>query len=212
MFVVDSITHVSLLFGGFHFHRLAVKRFLAVFPFRPLALLSRKTTPAKTLTYWHRPHTSKNRIPVLFIHGIGIGLYPYVNFLNQINETKTTKDDGEIGIIAVEIMPVSFRITGAALEKDDFCGEILQILKSHGWDRFVLVSHSYGSVISSHLMHSPELSNMVGPVLLIDPVSILLHLPDVAYNFTCRRPQRANERQLWYFASMDQGVAHTLGR
>lgn len=212
VFVVDSITHVSLLLNGFSFHRLAIRRFFAVFPLRPLTLLSREETPARTLTYWHRPHTSKSRLPVLFVHGIGIGLYPYVNFLNQINDTERQNDDGEIGIIAIEIMPVSFRITGAALEKDEMCDEILQILQQHGWGQFVLVSHSYGSVISSHLVHSPKVSKMVGPIFLIDPVSILLHLPDVAYNFTCRPPQRANEYQLWYFASMDQGVAHTLGR
>jgi hypothetical protein len=47
---------------------------------------------------------------------------------------------------------------------------------------------------------------------MVDPVSILLHLPDVAYNFTIRRPKTANEWQLWYFASKDAGVAHTLSR
>ena len=109
-------------------------------------------------------------------------------------------------------MPVSFRITGAALDKDEMCSEIFRILQKHGWNKFILASHSYGSVISSQLMHNRKTSSMVGPILLIDPVSILLHLPDVAYNFTCRIPKQANERQLWYFASTDQGVAHTLGR
>ncbi len=47
---------------------------------------------------------------------------------------------------------------------------------------------------------------------MIDPVSILLHLPDVAYNFTRRVPKQANEHQLYYFASMDMGVSHTLSR
>ncbi|KAL6717127.1 hypothetical protein ACLMJK_005042 [Lecanora helva] len=129
-----------------------------------------------------------------------------------INEPKEHDADESLGIIAIEIMPVSFRITGAALKKDDLCDEVLQILQQHGWEKFILVSHSYGSVISSHLIHSPKTSAMVGPVVLIDPVSILLHLPDVAYNFTCRPPKRANERQLSFFASTDQSVAHTLGR
>jgi len=48
--------------------------------------------------------------------------------------------------------------------------------------------------------------------LLIDPIPILLHLPDVAYNFLYRVPKRANEWQLWYFASRDPDIAHTLGR
>lgn len=53
---------------------------------------------------------------------------------------------------------------------------------------------------------------MIADIVLIDPVTILLHLPDVAYNFTRRSPQSASEHQLWYFASMDMGVAHSLAR
>jgi len=202
-----------MLWHSFHFHRLALKRFFTVFPFRPLSLLTTHKSPAKTLTYWHRPHTSKTRLPVLFIHGIGIGLYPYVNFLAQVNHTNDENTaDGDIGIIAIEIMPISFRITHAALEKNEMCNEILKILKTHGWEKVVLVSHSYGSVISTHLLQNSATSPLIGPLFLIDPVAFLLHLPDVAYNFTCRKPRRANEHQLHYFASMDMGVAHTLGR
>jgi hypothetical protein len=47
---------------------------------------------------------------------------------------------------------------------------------------------------------------------MVDPVTFLLHLPEVAYNFTARKPRRANERQLHYFASTDMMVAHTLAR
>lgn len=71
---------------------------------------------------------------------------------------------------------------------------------------------------------------MIGPVVFIDPVSFLLHLPDVAYNFVrpslaflshfqltsmlqvYRKPHRANEHQLSYFGSKDMGTAHTLFR
>lgn len=120
--------------------------------------------------------------------------------------------DGDIGILAIEIMPVSFRITGTALRKDDLVLQIEKILDFHGWDRFVLISHSYGSVISTHLLHTQRMQKRIGPVLLLDPVSLLLHLPDVAYNFVYRKPHRANEHQLYYFASKDMGVSHTLSR
>ena len=229
VFFVDTVAFVSLIWHSFNFHRLPVSHFFNVFPLRPFGLLSRKRTPAKTLTYWHRPHTSKTRLPLLFIHGIGIGLYPYIKFLCEINGSGQAVDgDDGIGIIAIEIMPVSFRITGAALGKDQMCFDILRILRHHGWHECILASHSYGSVISSHLLHSSETSKLFGPVLLIDPVSILLHLPDVAHNFTARKPIRANEHQLYCeldllarhhlanhfrdFVSMDIGVAHTLAR
>jgi hypothetical protein len=92
------------------------------------------------------------------------------------------------------------------------CSEIKAILVQHGWDKVVLVSHSYRSIVSTHLLKTSLTAHLIGPVLLIDPVSILLHLPDVAYNFTRRKPKRANEHQLHYFASRDIGVSHALSR
>ncbi|TVY92364.1 hypothetical protein LAWI1_G002090, partial [Lachnellula willkommii] len=163
------------------------------------------------------PHTSTTKLPLVFIHGIGIGLYPYTNFLRELNSTAgvdSKNPEEQIGIIAIEIMPVSFRITNHVLSRQDMCAEIDQILLKHfGPDqKFVLSSHSYGSVISTHLLKTPSIAKRIGSVVLIDPVSILLHLPEVAYNFTRKKPKRANEHQLYYFASMDMGVSHTLGR
>ena len=213
--VVDFLTYLKLQRAGFHFYRLPLSSFLALFPFRPVTLITPYRSPAKHLTYWYRPHTSATRLPILFVHGIGIGLYPYTNFLSDLNahvNAKDDKDDGQVGILAVELMPISFRITHAALGKDDMCAELHQIVAAHSYDHFVLVSHSYGSVISTHILSNACLRPMVASALLIDPVSFLLHMPDVAYNFTARKPQRANEWQLWYFASKDPGVAHSLGR
>ncbi|KAF2466178.1 alpha/beta-hydrolase [Lindgomyces ingoldianus] len=210
VFVVDTLASAYMLYHSFNFYPTSLHRFLSVFPFRPLGLLSSHRSPAKTIAYWHRPHTSKTRLPVLFIHGIGIGLYPYVNLLAELNSEDDT--DGDLGIIAVEIMSVSFRITDEALKKEEMCQEIDCILKAHGWEKFVLVSHSYGSVIATHLLNTPKIAQRIDSLVFIDPVTFLLHLPDVAYNFTCRKPNRANEYQLHYFASKDMGVSHTLFR
>jgi pimeloyl-ACP methyl ester carboxylesterase len=199
---------------GLHFHHNALSRFFTIFLFRPLTIFTTHRSPTRHLTYWHRRHTSKKRLPVLFIHGIGIGLYPYTSFLRDLNKELQTgsRNDGEVGIIALEIMPVSFRITYPALGKDALVCEIMEIVRYHGWGRFVLVSHSYGSVIATHLLKSVPFNTYIGPIAFIDPISFLLHLPDVAYNFIARRPARANEYQLWYFGSNDIGVAHTLAR
>jgi hypothetical protein len=140
---------------------------------------------------------------------------PYVDFLADLNSTSGIEDglpDDQVGIIAIEILPISFRITHPAMSKSDMCAEIAKILAHHGWDKVILVSHSFGTVVATHLLKTPSTAHLVGPMVLIDPVCILLHLPDVAYNFTRRKPQRANEHQLYYFASMDMGVSHTLSR
>ncbi len=98
------------------------------------------------------------------------------------------------------------------MSKSDMCAEIAKILEHHGWGKVVLISHSFGTVVATHLLKESSTAHLIGPMVLIDPVSILLHLPDVAYNFTRRKPERANEHQLHYFASMDMGVSHTLSR
>ncbi|KAL2061339.1 hypothetical protein VTL71DRAFT_7612 [Oculimacula yallundae] len=214
---VDFLTYMKLLSHGFHFHRTALSKFFTLFPFRPQTILTKYRSPAKYTTYWHRPHTSKTKLPVVFIHGIGIGLYPYTNFLNELNSAaglESSDPNEQVGIIAIEVMPVSFRITHSALSRSEMCSEIAQILTKHllPGQKCVLVTHSYGSVLTTHLLKDAVTSSLIGPVVLIDPVSILLHLPDVAYNFTRRQPKRANEHQLYYFASMDMGVSHTLSR
>jgi hypothetical protein len=150
---------------------------------------------------------------VLFIHGIGIGLYPYTNFLRDLNKAgELGGGHAGVGIIALEIMPVSSRITHPALEKDVMVYEVQAIVEHHGWSRFILVSHYYGSIISTNLLKSPITAPLIGPMVLVDPVSFLLHLPDDGYNFTAHQPVRANEHQLWYFGSNDMGVAHYLAR
>ncbi|KFY40757.1 hypothetical protein V495_05288 [Pseudogymnoascus sp. VKM F-4514 (FW-929)] len=213
---VDLLAYISLLRAGFHFHRTSLSRFFTLFPFRPQTVLATKRSPVKYTTYWHRPHTSTTHLPILYIHGIGIGLYPYVPFLSDINKSKDFPfgdgAGGQIGIIALEIHSVSFRLTHAPLSPAVLCAEIASILNKHDYSRVVLATHSYGSVIATHLLAQAETAPMIADIVLIDPVTILLHLPDVAYNFTRRPPQSASEHQLWYFASMDMGVAHSLAR
>ncbi|KAI1451830.1 hypothetical protein F4805DRAFT_449882 [Annulohypoxylon moriforme] len=208
--VVDLVSHCQLVWNGFHYHAQSPSSILSVIPPRLQDLFARRHSESEELSYWYRPHTAAGKLPIVFLHGIGIGLYTYVPFLAQLNSEQNGQ--GQIGIIAIENLPISFRLTGEPLRRSDFLRQIATILDAHGWDKFVLVSHSYGSVLATHMLRSEELADRIASAVLIDPVTILLHLPDVAYNFTRRRPREANEWQLWYFASMDPGVAHCLGR
>lgn len=210
---VDTLTAARLRYNGFILHRTSLRSSMSIIPPRIANLFTRQISSAPGLSYWYRPHTSKTRLPILFVHGIGIGLYPYVNFLSQINKhDPQAAEDGEIGIIALELMPICFRITGPILDSDEICRQINIILDRHGFEKVVLASHSYGSVVSTHLLKNALTAPRIGPILFVDPVTFLLHLPDVAYNFTARKPRYANELQLYYFASTDMMVSQTLAR
>ncbi|KAF4500638.1 alpha beta hydrolase fold family [Fusarium agapanthi] len=210
VFFLDQATHVAFRWHRFDFHRRPRSSALRVFPPRPQELFPGPKSPSTRLSYWHRPHTAEDKLPVVFFHGIGIGLWTYVRFLAGLH--KTGDGNGSVGVIALEILPISFRLTPAILDKTEFLAHMTSILEHHCWHKFALVSHSYGSVLTTHMLHEPSFQHRVPSVVLIDPVTIMLHLPDVAYNFTRRQPRRANEWQLWYFASTDPGVALSLGR
>jgi pimeloyl-ACP methyl ester carboxylesterase len=206
--LVEHITFARFWIAGFSYRRTRVAG-PWVLPPRPATLLAGGRSPAKTLSYWYRPHTSKTHLPVLFIHGIGIGLYPYVDTLKAISNQAS---DGTIGVLAIELLPICSRLTQPILHRAEFLSQITAILDLHGYNTFVLASHSYGSVFSTYMLTSPALAPRISATVLIDPVTILLHMPDVAFNFTVRKPTTANEWQLWYFASKDPGTSHTLGR
>ncbi|KEF56184.1 uncharacterized protein A1O9_07765 [Exophiala aquamarina CBS 119918] len=209
--VVDVLTHVYMCVHGFHFYRGSIAHSISIMPPRPQALTTTHRSPNRNMSYWYQPHTSQKELPIVFLHGIGVGLYPYMPLLKEVNMCRQN-EDGKIGILAVEILAISSRITATAPRKEDMCNQLRSVLRYHGIERFVLVSHSYGSVISTHLLKTPDLARQISSVILVDPVSILLHQPDLVYNFTVRTPKFANEWLFWYFGSKDIGVAHTLSR
>jgi pimeloyl-ACP methyl ester carboxylesterase len=145
----------------------------------------------------------------LFLHGVGIGLHPYFPFFSEI--MKATEGLG-IGLIALEIMPVSSRITHQVLDRDQMLRDIRNILKHHGWDKCILVTHSYGSAMAAQILQDPDTSAFIGPLVFVDPVAFSFHDPKLAWNFLRRVPVSASEWQLQYFASLDPGIAHALTR
>lgn len=217
--LVDTVSHLRLLWHGMKYHS-TPSTSLWIFPPRPLAAVTAsKESPANKLSYWVRPHTSKKRLPILWIHGIGVGMHPHIEFMHELDlalnspqSKKDANDDGEVGILSLEIMQICSRLTHPILTRTEFLSQLTLILDEQGYSRFVLVSHSYGSVFSTYILTDEKLCSRVSATFLMDPVTILLHMPDVAFNFTVRKPKKANEWQLWYFASKDPGTAYTLGR
>ena len=228
MGIDDLITHATLRRHGLAHHRLPFSQTLTVFPLRPQTAFSQSISPSRRLSYWYRPHTSTQRLPVLFLHGVGAGLRTYASFLGDFIRRDAAslsagKDDGQTGVIAIEIMSISMRMTTACPPRSEMLAEILAILRHHGWDelKIAIAAHSYGTIIATHLLQTLVASeennnnndtNKIGPLLLIDPVTICIHWGDVPYNFLYRHPRSASEWQLQYFASTDMGIAHALTR
>jgi hypothetical protein len=64
-----------------------------------------------------------------------------MKFLKELNQGRRT-EDGFIGILAVEMLSISSRITSSLPRKEEMCQQLRTILQHHGFERYVLVSHS----------------------------------------------------------------------
>lgn len=134
---------MRLIYQGFRFYRASLARSLITFPPRLLSLFSLRQSEAPSLPYWYREHTAKDRLPVLLIHGISIGIYAYVDLLAELSSRNEKQpDDGDIGIIALEITSISAHISPQAVTTEALLSGIQNILAAHGWHDFVLVGHS----------------------------------------------------------------------
>ncbi|KAJ7118980.1 hypothetical protein C8R44DRAFT_707271 [Mycena epipterygia] len=219
--LVDTLTSAFLLSLGFK-HYAPRRPCFNTFPPRPLLSLFSKPAATLHFPYWYRPPrpSAQSKSPILFLHGIGIGLHPYVPLFRELLRADPTQS-----LLLVEFLPVSMRITGPMPPRWTTLAAINTILEDLDINQVVLAAHSYGTFLAAHIVSPPSdaastgdpaliLNRKVAALVLIDPIPFLLHLPTVAHNFLYRAPgaRRANEWQLWYFASRDADVARVLGR
>ncbi|KAH8102381.1 Alpha/Beta hydrolase protein [Cristinia sonorae] len=202
--LIDTYTCFTLSRSGFRHY--SQDHWFSHFPPRIYPRPSRPS-PHPDVSYWYRPHRSSTKKPILFLHGIGIGLWTYCPFLSEL-----IASDPDVGILAIENFAISMRMSPTPLNRAEMLAALTEILDSHGLSQIVVAGHSYGTVLAAHILKDPVLSARVKAWQLVDPIPFLLHLPAVAYNFVYRRPRFANEWQLWYFASRDLDVARFLAR
>ncbi|KAI1879033.1 hypothetical protein JX265_003210 [Neoarthrinium moseri] len=202
--IVDNTATLLLIFNGFGFWRQPRISFLKVFPFRIMTLFSTKESVSPHFSYVYRPHKSNTHRPIVFCHGIGIGLSTYFYWLRTIPK--------EIGVLALEFLPVSGRICPESVSQEDYVKAMRQILSQQDINDFVFVGHSYGTFLARPLLDDTGISLMINSLILIDPAAILMHLPDTAYNITRKQPLTAPEVQIAWGAALDPRTAHTVCR
>lgn len=183
--LADTIAVALLMAKGFVYFRRSLCGAVSVFPPRPAAFCTRNVSSVPDYSYFLREHTSKTRLPIVYVHGIGIGLLPHVGFLDELHAELNggAPEDDQVGVLAIEVLQVSSRLTTSIPRRAEFLTQMITLIDQHfGSGRFVLFGHSYGSVLCTHIINDAHLAPRISGALLVDPVSILLHMPDVAYN------------------------------
>ena len=152
----------------------------------------RQYTCKRGLRYWHRSASKQQQqqSPFLFFHGIAPGGHaPYLPMV--LFGLLRGKRSRQRGIFFFENKPISYALCFDALSEKDTLHGVLeavhQHLDSYGANNLMICGHSFGSCQLTWVMNSPQLKSRVRSMILLDPVSILLHEPDVVVNFLYTR-------------------------
>lgn len=138
----------------------------------------------------------------------------YSKFLQVLaSELDDNQNDGQVGIIALEMMSVSTRLTSTLPPWEDTVAHIRHILAYHNWTDFAIVAHSFGSICATHLLRSLRVSGAQTqhPLILVDPVTLSIHFAEIPYNFIYRQPRTVSEL-LCSFAATDIGICPAIMR
>jgi len=159
--------------------------------------------------YWYKEtESSETATPLLdssksmvFFHGVGCGLTPYLPTIAQLKHERQFLFESPWVSYNPWVLPVPSRLFVDAVE---------MAMKIHGAQKATVVGHSFGSVQATWLLRQkPEL---VHRMVLVDPVAILLCLPDVCKNFLYRNPTTLFGKLFDYLGSHEFGISRTFRR
>lgn len=161
------------------------------------------------LKYWYKNVERKDNgtgpqaDPVLFLHGISYGWIIYAGMLSLWVDRP---------VLMIDLESIKIGTLSKAHPYAPAMAQALKtVLKNHGFEKADICGHSFGTLLASTVLnYTPEIigTNLV----LIDPVCLLLTLPDVAYNFLYKPPVTMMEWMIQLGASREATIARTLYR
>ena len=173
---------------------------LSVLAPHPSHAQSRPSHTTPRITYWYRPGfpTPTPAHPIMFIHGVGCGIVPYLGLIYRL----LLHSKQEQGVFLVELPHVAMRMYSRAPSFPRTIYELCRALDLHESSRpAVWVGHSLGSaVVAAACRFAP---NYCHAPVFIDPICFKLHLPHVTYNFLYKQPHSAREHFMAYFAGQE---------
>lgn len=161
------------------------------------------------LRYWYRLRSGFKGIhclespeqPLIFFHGIGLGLTLYMPLLLRL---------GSPDQFLFELPWISMNPFAAIPSSSDYAHWVVEVLEQHSLTSCVALGHSFGTLpVAWLLRYKPAI---ISRCVLVDPVCILLNLPDVCVNFLYKRPRSLMGALLRVFGAREFGIARTLMR
>lgn len=150
--------------------------------------------------------------PIVFIHGVGVGIAPYIHILRMIMKKYPNRP-----LLVIDVPCVSLRLGFEASGFEEVADVIAAAAHARGWSKISVFSHSYGTFVTSVLLKRH--TSLVAGVCMVDPVCLLVCYPQLVRSFIyqtddCKQVgvERAVFGVIRTLVARDYLVAHTLCR
>jgi hypothetical protein len=160
------------------------------------------------LEYWHKPPAGEaDGPPVVFCHGLGIGVANYAVMLHELCERGKHRM-----LFFVSLPHIAQRPIETQASPREFVMSVSELLTAHRCppEGVHFVGHSFGTFVCGWVMRfQPSLACRL---TLLDPVCLLLCKHDVAHAILYKQPDNYGELLLQWFVGKELYTAHTLSR
>lgn len=197
-FTADPVTHTHRPLALYVLFHHLVQEMAA--PLRFAFKFGFQRKQCRDLAYYVLRGSGKDDLlpPLVFVHGIGIGLLPYDLVVADLVEKTQNARSPLFGrsVVLIELHATSQRIAPGELLRDGFVGAVRELFAREELDRAVFLGHSYGSfAVGWVCQRAPELVAGVG---LLDPACLFLHHPKALHSIVYKQPDNAVERAMHF--------------
>jgi len=129
------------------------------------------------------PNKSKKTTPVVFIHGIGVGLICYIALVDSLMESGRPLFLPELPYVSA-FRP--WQSSRNVLSPAVVASTMTAMLAYHGFSKGTFIGHSYGTSWLSYVCKYAH--STVAALLFLDPICFCLYLPHLTKSFVYHRP------------------------
>ncbi|KAJ3319185.1 hypothetical protein HDV06_006625 [Boothiomyces sp. JEL0866] len=156
------------------------------------------------LPFYLRSGSSKE-LPIVFFHGLGIGLTSYLPFVAALAIHYPDRN-----IILFEMPSITMKLDENHVLPQEYALHVANCLKELGFEKNIIAGHSLGTTCVRWMdLFHPEL---VHSRLFIDPVCFSLWTHHIAHNALYREPKNFHETFIKFIAMTEPGHATFLHR
>ena len=204
----EDIQHIRFILEPMivsHFPLVLRAALLGVDTYSALLLRARgfKRFKAGDMYYWIKVHLFTAKPPVMIIHGITLGWFKYIGLIDKLT--------GENTVILLENHSSAISSTNYSVPGIDQIVDCFDtILKRHGFLTVSIFGHSWGTFLMGVIVKKRP--NSIQYICFIEPISLMLVLPDITYTLFFKPVEGINGALLKYLVRHNLVIQNNICR